>query len=100
MAALTCDETPEVSPWLREAADWLDGLGSQTPQPPPAPLTFIEPNLGFRITPSGQRNLLLIEVDLDLEFRPPPRIRALRRKARTPYTVSSLMHSAAIRHRR
>jgi hypothetical protein len=32
--ALTCDETPKVSRWLRDVADWLDGLGPSHRQPP------------------------------------------------------------------
>jgi hypothetical protein len=82
----------------REAADWFDALRPATPQLSPTPLTFTEPNLGFRLTSSGQNDqpVLVVDVDLDLEFRP-PRIRALSRRAGRPYTVSVSMNSAAIR---
>jgi hypothetical protein len=58
--ALTCDESPRVSAWLRAAAS---NAG-------PAPLTFVERNLGFRLAGDavvGQA----VEVVLDLEFLPP-----------------------------
>jgi|GEM_PF-2489542 len=58
--ALRCDETPRLSAWLRAAAS-NEGL---------TPLTFVEPNLGFRLAgdaPVGHA----LEVDLDLEFLPP-----------------------------
>lgn len=67
MAALTCDESPEVSAWLRQAADCADGHRSEFP----ADLTFLEPNLGFRLVAVDDFGQAHIEVDLDLEFRHP-----------------------------
>jgi hypothetical protein len=58
--ALTCDESPRVSAWLRAAASKAG----------PAALTFIEPNLGFRLAGDAVVGQAL-EVDLDLEFLPP-----------------------------
>ena len=57
--ALTCDESPRVSAWLRAAAS----------QEGPAPLSFLEPNLRFRL--AGDAVGLVLEVDLNLEFLPP-----------------------------
>ncbi|MEV6265868.1 hypothetical protein AB0L64_01795 [Kribbella sp. NPDC051936] len=58
--ALTCDETPRVSAWLRDAA-----IGGGQPG-----LAFTEPNLAFRVVgrSSGQ---VTLNIELDLEFSPP-----------------------------
>jgi hypothetical protein len=58
--ALTCDESPRVSAWLRAAA---------SDENPPA-LTFMEPNIGFRLAGDAALGYAL-EVDLDLEFLAP-----------------------------
>jgi len=58
--ALTCDESPRVSAWLRAVAS----------QEGPAPLTFLEPNLRFRLAGDDAVGLVL-KVDFDLEFLPP-----------------------------
>jgi hypothetical protein len=64
-AALTCDESPLVSAWLREAGAAFETRGSH-----PVPLTFTEPNLSFRVGRFRSDGLDL-EVGLDLEFQPP-----------------------------
>src|ERR1700749_5115733 len=67
--ALTCDESPRVSAWLREVA----GSVAQRRALPGA-LQFLEPNLMFRaFPPDGGRPQ--IQVSLDLEFQPPWRRR-------------------------
>jgi hypothetical protein len=58
--ALTCDETPRVSAWLRGAAMSGDQPG----------LAFAEPNLAFRIA-SRFPDQVTLNIELDLEFAPP-----------------------------
>jgi hypothetical protein len=58
--ALTCDETPRVSAWLRDAS--ID-VGQ-------AVLSFTEPNLGLRVADRFADHVML-RVELDLEFSPP-----------------------------
>lgn len=66
MAALTCDESPEVSAWLRRAADCADGHRSEFP----ADLAFLEPNLGFRLVAVDEFGQAHIEVrDLPPDMR-------------------------------
>jgi hypothetical protein len=63
--ALTCDESPRVSAWLREVA----GSVAQRRALPGA-LQFLEPNLMFRtFSPDGDQTQ--IQVSFDLEFQPP-----------------------------
>jgi hypothetical protein len=58
--ALTCDETPRISTWLRNAAMNVD-------QPE---LSFTEPNLAFGVVGRSADDVTL-NVELDLEFSPP-----------------------------
>jgi hypothetical protein len=84
--ALTCDESPRVSAWLRAAADWLETGDADAPRARlPNPLTFTEPNLAFRAVPHALPGSLILEVDLDLEFQPPWRHRG---PAGDPFTLS------------
>ena len=59
--ALTCDETPRVSDWLRQAAAGDEGLGR---------LSFTEPNLALGAL-ERQGAEVLLAVELDIEFLPP-----------------------------
>jgi hypothetical protein len=59
-AALTCDETPRVSEWLRDAA-----MGGGQPR-----LEFTEPNFAFRVADRSSGEVTL-NIELDLEFSPP-----------------------------
>ena len=69
--ALTCSDSPRVGPWLRAVAAWLDDPECSTP----APLSFGEPNLAFRVLPeSGQ---LRITVSQEFSPLPSPESRAL-----------------------
>jgi hypothetical protein len=65
--ALTCDESPRISAWLREVADYAE----RSPvSGRPGILEFTEPNLRF----SGagrQPGEAVLQVALDLEFQPP-----------------------------
>jgi hypothetical protein len=75
--ALTCDESPRISHWLRAAASAATE-GSQLPMP----LEFTEPNLRFdcQAAPSG----VVVCVWFDLEFHPQP---SPRKKTGNPYRV-------------
>ncbi|GAA0897280.1 hypothetical protein GCM10009557_71880 [Virgisporangium ochraceum] len=75
--ALTCDESPRLSAWLRDVA--VGSAGS---------LSFLEPNLTLTLV-GRTRNAALIEIGLDLEFAPPWRPR---RAAGTPYRISCDVH--------
>jgi hypothetical protein len=69
--ALTCDETPSVSRWLRAVAEWHEHASARrasTTVPPE--LTFTEPNLALRVGDAAT-DAVTIEVDLDYEFTPP-----------------------------
>jgi hypothetical protein len=70
--ALTCDESPRLSAWLRDVADELDpGLADAGGTVgPAATLTFLEPNLSLRVV-GRARKAALIDIGLDLEFAPP-----------------------------
>jgi hypothetical protein len=65
--ALTCGESPQISAWLRAAADCADRspVGGR-----PDVLEFTEPDLRFSATEcqSGEADM---EIALDLEFQPP-----------------------------
>lgn len=77
--ALTCDESPRLTAWLRQVAQWLDNPGKAMARP--GKLTFTEPNLALDLV--GQPlDRVVIDVELDLEFRS-PRNRT-RREAGTP----------------
>lgn len=73
--ALTCDETPMVSAWLRSAADWIDATdtGEGLPAAMPTPLFFTEPNLAFRLAPSHVADHAEVQIQLRQEFRLPSR---------------------------
>ena len=58
--ALTCDETPRVSAWLRDAA-----IDAGQPE-----LSFTEPNLALRVADRFSDHVML-SIELDLEFLPP-----------------------------
>jgi hypothetical protein len=63
--ALTCDESPRVSAWLRQAAGAITRRREL-----PGPLQFLEPNLMFRASPpDGDR--VQVQVSFNLEFQPP-----------------------------
>jgi hypothetical protein len=75
--ALTCDESPLISGWLRRVADWLDTAPGQDRMDPreqykdgPPDLGFMEPNIRFRVEGELDRTAV-VRIDLDLEFRPP-----------------------------
>ena len=68
--ALTCDETPRVSAWLRAAADSAEADPRHT-SPTPAPLRFTEPNFAFTVT-SAANGLAHLQVTLSQEFRNAP----------------------------
>jgi hypothetical protein len=90
--ALTCEESPRVSAWLRAVADWFDASTRGTVVPRPKPLTFLEANLAFRVaghTPDGP----VVAVGLDLEFHPLPQ----RRKAGDPFTLTIVASAGALR---
>lgn len=57
--ALTCDETPHISTWLRKAA--TDNV---------ADLSFTEPNLVLRVA-GRSADRVTMAIELDLEFSPP-----------------------------
>ena len=85
-AALTCDETPLVGPWLREAAT----------RDASTPLRFTEPNLGFAAV---QRDASVVDltVELDIEFLPPwrkPEHGPI--YAGNPYAISLRLPSGAL----
>src|SRR5690348_9502166 len=65
--ALTCDESPRISVWLREVA----GDAGQSPVSGQSDvLKFTEPNLRFSVAGS-QPGGAVLQVALDLEFKPP-----------------------------
>ena len=86
--ALTCDESPRVSAWLRQAAGSVTRRGEL-----PGPLRFTEPNLMFRAFPRDQ-DPARIQVSLDLEFQPPWR---RRREAGDPLVLSFAIDEAQLR---
>lgn len=67
--ALTCDEPVRLAAWLREAAE-ASALGRVMPAEGPGPISFTEPNLAFEVE-SYCRDVVVIRVELDLEFRSP-----------------------------
>jgi hypothetical protein len=81
--ALTCDESPRVSSWLRDVLRTdvaADGGGAPPSQPV---LKFAEPNLSSAVTRHHVAWVDLV-VGLDLEFSPPWRSR---REAEDPFLV-------------
>jgi hypothetical protein len=72
--ALTCDETPRVSAWLRDAA-----IDAGQPE-----LSFTEPNLAFRVADRFLDQVVL-SIELDLEFSPPWE---RRRSAGDPFSLA------------
>jgi hypothetical protein len=84
--ALTCDESPRISAWLREVADCAD----RSPvNGPPGVLEFTEPNLRFGVA-RCQPGEAILQVALDLEFQPPWH---QRREAGDPFCL--VMHLTA-----
>ena len=83
--ALTCDESPRLSGWLREVADAVESrlAGAGGTAWPTATLTFLEPNLSLTVV-GWARKAVVIDVGLDLEFAPPWQPR---RAAGNPYRV-------------
>lgn len=76
--ALTCDESPRLSRWLRQVAGAGNAAGL------PAALGFVEPNLSLvvvRWTPAS----VVVSIGLDLEFAPPWQPR---HAAGEPYRIS------------
>lgn len=67
--ALTCEESPRLSAWLRAVAD---ATGNRRSPPGQPRIQFTEPNLTLEVVRSDQGDPLL-KVDLDLEFRAPNR---------------------------
>jgi hypothetical protein len=65
--ALTCDESPQISGWLREVADYA---GRSPVSGRPGVLEFTEPNLCFSVA-GRQIGAAVLQVALDLEFQPP-----------------------------
>ena len=86
--ALICDESPQLSNWLRDVAGAAGpaSTGTAGVAGPPAAFRFLEPNLSLTVvrwTPAAET--VPIDVGLDLEFAPPWRTR---RTAGEPYVVS------------
>lgn len=90
--ALTCDEPPRISAWLRRAASWTEGEAPDVP----GRLTFTEPNLAFDTT-TRIGNLARLEVALDYEFGPPTRTVGRRRPGREPGVVRIEVHGDDLR---
>jgi hypothetical protein len=65
--ALTCDESPRISTWLREVAG---DAGRSPVRGQPGILEFTEPNLCFSVA-GRQPGEAVLQVALDLEFQPP-----------------------------
>ena len=79
--ALTCDEPPRVSEWLRRIADWMEANSGRDHGNPtrqyegrPNELWFTEPNLRFDVEGESEGRAI-VRVDLDCEFRPPWHLR-------------------------
>nr|WP_204013828.1 hypothetical protein [Virgisporangium aurantiacum] len=74
--ALTCDESPRLSRWLRNVADTVGSTptGTNNTAVLPAVLSFVEPNLSLTVVRSAPATAL-IDIGLDLEFAPPWRSR-------------------------
>jgi hypothetical protein len=85
--ALTCDESPRVSAWLRQAAGSITRRRAL-----PEPLQFLEPNLMFRASPDKDR--VQVQVSLDLEFQPPWR---QRQGAGDPFVLSFIIGEEQLR---
>ena len=89
--ALTCDESPRVSTWLRHVARWHQDSGTEVR---PAKLTFTEPNLTLDIVGRPARSVAF-DVELDLEFRS-PRNSTQREAGATPNLLHLTMTSEAL----
>jgi hypothetical protein len=97
--AMTCDEPPTLSAWLRAAADWLDALsegGEPIPLPPEA-LYFVEPNLEFSLHPDDRGDVLVLEVTLDHECQR-PEDRTVARTPEFPPGSTALQKLQMLRH--
>jgi hypothetical protein len=83
--ALTCDESPRLSAWLRDVGDAVaSGLSvAGHPVGRMATLRFLEPNLSLTVV-GWARKAVVIDIGLDLEFAPPWQPR---RAAGNPYRV-------------
>jgi hypothetical protein len=66
-AALTCDESPQVSRWLRAVAEWAGATVGRSP----TPLTFTEPSLSMRTAAVQEPQWVTLIVDLKQEFQAP-----------------------------
>lgn len=86
--ALTCDESPLVSAWLRESAAAAEGQHAV-----PGPLRFLEPDLAFQAMPADTGRIKIL-VSFDLEFQPPWH---RRHRAGDPFTLSFAMASENLR---
>ena len=89
----SADESPRVSAWLRAAADWFDDSTRGAAVPTPKPLTFLEPNLSFRVA-GGTLAGPVVAVDLDIEFHPTPQGR---KAAGDPFTLTIAASPGALR---
>jgi hypothetical protein len=87
--ALTCDESPRIAMWLIALADWLEGSEGDAP----ANLSFTEPNLFLRAA-GRVGDKAALEVDVDLEFKPPW---AKTERAGSPYTLRLLQSPHELR---
>ena len=67
--ALTCDESGRLVSWLREVADGA-AQGCSTPAAGPGRTWFTEPNLAF-VVETYKEDMVVLRVELDLEFRAP-----------------------------
>jgi hypothetical protein len=83
--ALTCDESPRLSAWLRSVADAGESepAGAGGTVRPMATLTFLEPNLSLTLVGCSP-GAVLIDIGLDLEAAPPWQPR---RAAGNPFRV-------------
>jgi hypothetical protein len=89
-AALTCDESPMIGMWLTALAGWLENSEGEAPDD----LGFIEPSLRFRAGGLAGPNKGIVEVDVDLEFKPPW---ARTTWAGEPYTLRVVQDADALR---
>jgi hypothetical protein len=97
--ALTCDESPRVSTWLRDIAGAARSprAGSARVAGTPAALCFLEPNLSLAVVWSAAEPVL-IDIGLDLEFAPPWRARGAaggRYRINCELSFGSLLQAAA-----
>jgi len=88
--ALTCDESPRISAWLREVADYA---GRSPVSGRPGILEFTEPNLRFSVA-GRRRGEAVLQVALDLGFQPPWH---RRREAGDPFCLVIHLTSGQLR---